>query len=72
MGFNAFQLVIRWQCRIILRLRAYRIFLSSMVMTYVSMQSAIPETTAEQMKMTGISGVIQSALALTEPKMKPA
>ena len=36
------------------------------------MQSAIPETTADIIKMTGISGDIQSALALTEPKMKPA
>ena len=32
----------------------------------------MPETIAETMKMTGISGVIQSAFALTDPKMKPA
>ena len=36
------------------------------------MQSAMPETIADMMKMTGISGVIQRAFALTEPKMKPA
>ncbi len=32
----------------------------------------MPETMAETMKMTGISGVIHRAFALTEPKMKPA
>ena len=36
------------------------------------MQRAMPDTTADMMKMTGMSGVIQRALALTEPKMKPA
>ena len=35
------------------------------------MQRAIPDTMADMMKMTGINGVIQSAFALTEPKMKP-
>jgi hypothetical protein len=36
------------------------------------MQRAMPETTADMMKMTGMSGVIQRAFAFTEPKMKPA
>jgi len=36
------------------------------------MQRAMPETTADIMKMTGINGDIHKAFALTEPKMKPA
>ena len=36
------------------------------------MHRAMPETTADMMKMTGMRGVIQRALALTEPNMKPA
>ena len=36
------------------------------------MQRAMPETMADMMKITGMSGVIQRAFALTEPKMKPA
>jgi hypothetical protein len=36
------------------------------------MQSAMPETTADMMKITGIRGDIHKAFALTEPKMNPA
>ena len=36
------------------------------------MQKAMPDTMADTMKITGISGVIQRAFALTDPKMKPA
>ncbi len=32
----------------------------------------MPETTADMMKMTGISGDIHNAFAFTEPKMNPA
>ena len=38
----------------------------------MSIQSAIPETTADIIKITGISGDIHKAFALTEPKIKPA
>ncbi len=43
-----------------------------MITIYVNMHNAIPETTADIMKITGINGDIHSAFALTEPKMKPA
>ena len=36
------------------------------------MHNAIPDTTADMMKITGIKGDIHNAFALTEPKMKPA
>jgi hypothetical protein len=36
------------------------------------MHKAIPDTMADMIKMTGMSGVIQRAFALTEPKMNPA
>ena len=31
----------------------------------------MPETTADMMKITGMRGVIQRALAFTDPKMNP-
>ncbi|GBE02359.1 hypothetical protein BMS3Abin08_01806 [bacterium BMS3Abin08] len=47
-------------------------FFHSIITIYVSMHSAIPETIADMIKITGISGVIHRAFALTEPKMNPA
>ena len=41
------------------------------VSMYINMTAAMPETMAEKMKTTGISGEDHQGLAFTEPKMKP-